>query len=72
MVPRIRKIINQKLVNLGTQAIKNNLPPQYKNFRPKEYWGNPQTNIPDLKPYKKYKPVTPLKKMDFLNKFFKI
>ena len=38
---RIRKIINQKLVKLGTQAVKNNLHPQYKNFRPKEYWGNP-------------------------------
>ncbi len=65
MVPRIRKIINQKLVKLGTQAVKNNLPPQYKNFHPKEYWGNQQINMLDLKPYKKYKPVTYFKKQDF-------
>jgi len=51
MVPRIRKILNKKLIDyfpvLNTNNNNNNI-----RLRPKEFWGNPQKILPNLIPYK--------------------
>ncbi len=63
MVKAIRKIIHQKLrefMNASTTD-KKNIPIKYKGLRPKEFWGNPQTVIPILPIYTKYKSVITLK-----------
>ena len=50
MVPRIRKILNKKLIDYFPVLNTNNN--NNIRLRPKEFWGNPQKILPDLIPYK--------------------